>query len=143
MDLRLRHLQQLDSRAVPLPHGTEVMTRVDRMFEERRIPQGTIGRVAKVSGGAVDVTVVGVGVLRYARDELTPRRIGQARYAHRRQEVWDALRPCVVIETVVGSRAWGLADETSDEDRRGAFALPLPWTLGLVGAPEDLVCIDA
>jgi hypothetical protein len=26
MDLRLRNLEQLDARAVPLPHGTEVVT---------------------------------------------------------------------------------------------------------------------
>jgi len=31
MDLRLRNLEQLDARAVPLPHGTEVVTRVDRI----------------------------------------------------------------------------------------------------------------
>ena len=46
MDLRLRNLEQLDARAVPLPHGTEVVTRVDRIVGERRIPQGTVGRVA-------------------------------------------------------------------------------------------------
>ncbi|MCL2723115.1 MAG: nucleotidyltransferase domain-containing protein [Polyangiaceae bacterium] len=142
MDLRLRNLERLDSRSVPLPHGTEVVTRVDRVVGERRVPQGTVGRVTKVDGDAIDVTVVGVGILQFARDELTPRRVGQALYAHRRAEAWDALKSCVVLETVVGSRAWGLADATSDEDRRGVFALPLPWTLGLVAAPEDLVSAD-
>jgi predicted nucleotidyltransferase len=33
----------------------------------------------------------------------------------------------VVVEAVVGSRAWGVADENSDEDRRGVFVLPAPW----------------
>src|SRR6185295_7070377 len=42
----------------------------------------------------------------------------------------------------VGSRAWGLADETSDEDHRGVFALPFTWTQGLVAPPEDLVSAD-
>lgn len=142
MDLRLRNLERLDSRSVPLPHGTEVVTRVDRVVGERRVPQGTVGRVTKVDGDAVDVTVVGVGVLRYARGELTARRVGQALFAHRRAEAWDALRPCVVLDVVVGSRAWGLADASSDEDRRGVFALPFPWTQGLVAAPEDLVSTD-
>ncbi|MBX3219025.1 MAG: hypothetical protein KF795_00820 [Labilithrix sp.] len=86
VDPRLRNLERLDSRAVPLPHGTEVVTRIDRVVGERRVPQGTVGRVTKVSGDAVDVTVVGVGVLRYARGELTPRRLGQALFAHRRAE---------------------------------------------------------
>lgn len=142
MDLRLRQLEQLDSRAVPLPHGTEVVTRVDRILGERRVPQGTVGRVTKVEADAVDVTVVGVGVVRYARAELTPRRHGQALFAHRRANAWDALRPCVVLDAVVGSRAWGLADEASDEDHRGVFALPFTWTQGLVAPPEDLVSVD-
>src|SRR5262245_24425130 len=142
MDLRLRNLEQLDSRAVPLPHGTEVVTRVDRVLGERRVPQGTVGRVTKVDGDEIDVTIVGVGVVRYARAELTPRRVGQALFAHRRAEAWDALRPCVVLDSTVGSSAWGLADADSDEDHRGVFALPLPWTQGLVAPPEDLVSAD-
>jgi hypothetical protein len=47
-----------------------------------------------------------------------------------------------VLETTVGSHAWGLADEDSDVDHRGVFALPLPWTQGLVAPPEDLVSAD-
>lgn len=34
MDLRLRNLEQLDARAVPLPHGTEVVTRLDRIVSD-------------------------------------------------------------------------------------------------------------
>jgi predicted nucleotidyltransferase len=142
VDLRLRSLEQLDARAVPLPHGTEVVTRVDRIVGERRVPQGSVGRVTKTDGDDLEVTVVGVGVVRYARNELSPRRLGQALFAHRRANAWDALRPCVVLETTVGSHAWGLASEDSDVDRRGVFALPFPWTQGLVAPPEDLVSAD-
>jgi hypothetical protein len=100
VDLRLRNLEQLDERAVPLPHGTEVVTRVDRVLGERRVPQGSIGRITKVDGvdgDVLEVTVVGVGVVRYARGELSPRRVGQVRFAHRRADAWAALRPCVVL----------------------------------------------
>ncbi len=89
-----------------LPHGTEVVTRVDRVLGERRIPQGAlpipgtrVGRVTRTDGDAVDVTVVGVGVVRYARAELSARRIGQALFAQRRADAWEALRPCLVLET--------------------------------------------
>jgi hypothetical protein len=99
MDLRLRSLEHLDERAVPLPHGTEVVTRVDRIIRERRIPQGSVGRVTKVSGDELDVTTIGVGVVSYSRGELSPRRVGQVLFAHRRANAWDALRPCVVLET--------------------------------------------
>lgn len=142
MDLRLKPLDALDPRAIALPHGTEVITGVDRIVGERRVPQGTVGRITKTGEGEVEVTIVGVGVLRYARSEVAPRRVGQALYAARRQNVWDALRSNVVLDVVVGSRAWGLADEGSDEDRRGVFALPFAWTVGLVAPPEDLVSAD-
>ncbi|HSQ65142.1 MAG TPA: nucleotidyltransferase domain-containing protein [Polyangiaceae bacterium] len=142
MDLRLRTLRELDSRAVPLPHGTEVVTRVDRIVGERRVPQGSVGRVTKVDGEELDVTIVGVGVVRYARGELSPRRVGQVLFAQRRADTWNALRPCVVLETTVGSHAWGLSDEASDVDHRGVFALPFPWAQGLVTPPEDLVSAD-
>ena len=56
MDLRLQSLVPLDERAVPLPHGTEVVTRVDRILGERRIPQGAVGRVSRVVEEEVDVT---------------------------------------------------------------------------------------
>jgi predicted nucleotidyltransferase len=142
VDLRLRPLTHLDGRSLPLPHGTEVVTRVDRMVGERRVTQGAIGRVVKIDGEELDVHVVGVGVLRYARDELLPRKIGQLQFAHRRAEAWDTLRPMIVLDTTVGSRAWGLADEGSDEDHRGAFALPFSWSQGLVAPPEDLTSAD-
>ncbi|CAN5812229.1 hypothetical protein BH09MYX1_BH09MYX1_46940 [soil metagenome] len=142
MDLRLRSLEQLDPRAVALPHGTEVVTRVDRIVGERRIPQGSIGRVTKANEESIDVTIVGVGVVRYARGELSPRRVGQMLYAQRRADAWEALERCIVLDTTVGSRAWGLADESSDTDRRGVFALPFTWTQGLVAPPEDLVSAD-
>jgi hypothetical protein len=142
MDLRLKPLESLDARAVPLPHGTEVVTCVDRVLGQRRVPQGTVGRVTNLDGESCDVTIVGVGVVRYHRGELVPRRIGQARWATRRAEAWAALRSCVVLETTVGSRAWGLANESSDDDRRGVFALPFAWTQGLVAPPEDLVRED-
>ena len=101
-----------------------------------------MGRVTKVDGDAIDVAVVGIGVVRYARGELSPRRVGQVLFAHRRADAWEALRPCVVLDAVVGSRAWGLATADSDEDHRGVFALPFAWTQGLVAPPEDLVSAD-
>ena len=143
MDLRLRELGALDPLAVPLPNGTEVTTRRDRVLEAgRRVPEGAVGRVVAQQDGALDVMIVGVGVLRYARDELVPRKVGQVRYARRRAGAWEALRPCAVIEATVGSRAWGLADEGSDHDVRGAFVLPFAWTLGLGEPPRDLVSAD-
>ena len=141
-DLRLRGLSDIDPETVPLPHGTEVVTRVDRLAGERRIPQGALGRVVRIDGDLVRVLVVGVGEATYARDEVAPSRAGQLRFARRREAAWSALAPCVVLEAVVGSRAWGLSDESSDTDLRGVFVLPFPWTGALAPVPRDLISAD-
>lgn len=141
--LKLGALASVDPLAVPLPAGTEVTTRVDRQLEDRRVPQGAIGRVLSHEGELFTVKVIGVGEVKYTRDELVPRKLGQALYAKRRAESWDALHACVILETTVGSQAWGLADAASDVDRRGAFALPFTWTISLRPPPEDLTSADA
>ncbi len=135
-------LQSIDPRAVPLPHGTEVTSRVDRMAGEVRVPQGAVGRVVASRDDEYDVQVVGGPVTTYRRSELLPRKEGQVRYAVRRAASWDALLPCVVLEATVGSRAWGLADEGSDTDLRGVFVAPFRHTQGLVAPPQDLVSVD-
>ena len=142
MALRLGGLGDLDPEAVPLPNGTEVTTRVDREVAGEVRPQGATGRVAAIDGDRVDVVFLDGKRATYLRAEVTPRKLGVARYAQRRAVAWDQLRPCVVIDTIVGSRAWGVSDASSDEDRRGVFVLPMPWTTGLVDAPLDLASLD-
>jgi RNA repair pathway DNA polymerase beta family len=141
MSLRIGGLADLDRLGAPLPVGTEVITRVDRTVGDRVITRGAVGRVAALAseGDTVDVDLVGGERVRFLRDEVTPRKPGLVRYARRRDAAWDALAPCIVIDAVVGSRAWGLADERSDEDRRGVFVLPFAWTAGLVEPPLDLL----
>lgn len=142
MALRLGGLGDLDPAAVPLPAGTEVTTRVDRIVEGELRTQGASGRVTAIDGDRVDVLFLDGKKATYLRDEVLPRKLGVARYAQRRAAAWDQLRPCVVIDTLVGSRAWGVAEEGSDEDRRGVFVLPLSWTTGLVDPPLDLTSVD-
>ncbi|MGV3625443.1 MAG: DNA polymerase beta superfamily protein [Archangium sp.] len=112
------------------------------MLHGRRIPQGLVGRVVRARDGGFDVLVTGIGELWYARNELAPRRVGQMQFAQRRESAWQSLLPCRVLEATVGSNAWGLAEEGSDTDLRGAFALPFSWTGGLAEPPSDLVSAD-
>lgn len=142
MEHRPRGLAPIDPLSVPLPHGTEVTTRVERLAGDRRVPQGVVGRVVAIRDDGFDVLITGIGTLRYARDELLPRRPGQVRFAEQRAADWETLRPCLVLEATVGSRAWGLADEGSDTDLRGVFVLPFPWTAGLVDPPHTLTSAD-
>ena len=146
MALRLGGLADLDPAAVPLPLGTEVVTRVERMVDGELRPGGATGRVASIAspgdGDRIEVVFIDGRRATYLREELTPRKLGVARYAQRRHAAWEQLHPCVVLDTLVGSRAWGVADEGSDEDRRGVFVLPAPWTTGLAEPPLDLVSLD-
>lgn len=135
-------LDTLDGGPAVLPHGTEVVIRVERLVNDRRLAPGLIGRVARARDDGYDVHLVGIGELFFRRDELLPRREGQLAFALRRDAAWAALRQCVVLEATVGSRAWGLAHEQSDTDRRGAFLLPFSWTTGLGEPPRDLVSAD-
>ncbi|MHB8874614.1 MAG: DNA polymerase beta superfamily protein [Myxococcaceae bacterium] len=139
---RIAGLSDIDPLSVPLPHGTEVTTRVERVVNGRRVPQGMVGRVVRARDGGLDVLITGVGEVWFARSELAPRRAGQLEFAHRRESAWQQLSPCKVLEATVGSRAWGLAEDGSDHDLRGAFALPFSWTTGLVSPPTDLVSAD-
>jgi len=142
MALRLGGLADLDPTAVPLPAGTEVTTRVDRTVDGELRPQGATGRVSRIDGDRVDVVFLDGRTATYLRPEVVPRKLGVQRYAQRRAAAWDDLKACVVIDTVVGSRAWGVADEGSDEDHRGVFVLPFAWTTGLVDPPLDLISLD-
>ncbi len=128
--------------ALPLPHGTDVVTRVTRFAGGEELLAGTVGRIVGTHGDEIDIQVLGVGVVRYRRADVAPFRSGQLRYALAREASWNALLPNVVLEAVVGSRAWGLADDGSDTDRRGLFVLPFSWTARLGEAPEDLVSAD-
>lgn len=140
---RPKGFSPIDPLSLPLPHGTEVTTRVDRVIEDRRIPRGAVGRVARLlPDNAVEVQVTGFGPVVYAREELLPRRPGQVLFAERREAAWEALRPCAILEATVGSRAWGLAGEGSDCDQRGILAVPFGWRLGLVSPPDCIVTAD-
>jgi hypothetical protein len=144
VSLRIKSLESLDPLTVPLPNGTEVTTGADRhtLDGARLVRQGAIGRVTATADEGVTVLIVGVGACRYPREELTPHRMGQVRYAVERAANEGALRPCVVLEATVGSRAWNLSDAGSDTDRRGVFLLPFSWTAGLAEPVATLVSAD-
>jgi len=55
-----------------------------------------------------------------------------------RKADFDRLRHEVVLATVVGSRAWGLADDASDTDVRGCFVLPFVDHASLYDTPHEI-----
>ena len=133
---------KIDPRAVPLPNGTKVTSCVDLVVGARVIPQGAVGQVIDTAGGDVRVRLADGAEVTFLRKDVVPTKLGQLRYAIRRDAAWSALRSCVVLETVVGSRAWGLHHAESDVDRRGVFVLPFDWTVSLAEPPSELISAD-
>jgi hypothetical protein len=142
MALRLGGLSDLDPTAVPLPVGTEVTIRVDRVIDGGIREKGGSARVTSIEGDTVEVVFLDGKRATFLRAEVVPRKLGVARYAQRRAVAWEQLLPTVVIDTVVGSRAWGVAETGSDEDHKGVFVLPMAWTTGLVDPTLDLTSVD-
>ncbi|MCH9683884.1 MAG: nucleotidyltransferase domain-containing protein [Deltaproteobacteria bacterium] len=134
----------VDPTRVPLPHGTQVTTAVERGLDDGgHIRAGAVGTVvALLPGDRLRVRVVGRGEHEFERAEVRPVSRGQVRFAVARARDEAALSPCVVLTATVGSRAWGLADEGSDHDTRGVFVLPFGWREGLTPAPEVVVSAD-
>lgn len=132
-----------DPLLVPLPNGTQVTLSLNVTTPTGRVlPTGSVGRVVRTRGAQVDVLVVGAGTLELQRSQVKVLKEGQLRFALSRQAAWDALLPNVVLRAVVGSRAWGLAQDGSDTDHRGIMVLPFHWTVGLLRPPQELVSLD-
>jgi RNA repair pathway DNA polymerase beta family len=132
-----------DLESVALPVGTEVLTVVDRTIDGKNRSQGAVGRVTRIDNNSnYHIGFVDGKSAAYLRNELMPRKAGLVRYAIRRANDWGDLHRCVVMDSVVGSTAWGLRDANSDEDHRGIFVLPMPWLTGLTEPPQDLLSPD-
>lgn len=86
MTSRISALESVDPISVPLPHGTEVTTRVARVHGEKEISQGLIGRVAREREGGFDIHITGIGEVWYRREEILPRRVGQLTFAMRARQ---------------------------------------------------------
>jgi hypothetical protein len=116
---RLGGLAEVDPLLVPLQHGTEVTTRVERTAVGRRVPQGLVGRVVRERDGGFDVLITGVGELWYARNELAPRKAGQIEFALRRDRA-SAKKLLYVLRTRLLDR-YGLSEVTAlvEQKRRG------------------------
>lgn len=124
---------------VNLPRGTRVVLRFAAVDESGvRHRPGILGVVRETSGVSVTVETPGGAVLRVTRDDVALQREDQREELARRQ--WDhrKLRENVIYAAVVGSRAWNLHNDDSDEDVRGCFVLPFDVHAGLYDAPDEI-----
>lgn len=128
---------------LPLPHGTEIELLTSVESEQRSAPAGALGRVVGIpTPDTLQIRVVGRGEFEVARSAVQPRNAGQLRYAIERAARESQLGPCWILRSLVGSRAWGLSDEASDEDTRGTFLWPFPWASARTKHADVVVSAD-
>jgi predicted nucleotidyltransferase len=124
--------------------GTQVVLKVDKL-----LPDGTIrqqGSVAVVQESPTDNQQP--YTLRFADGQTVQAYFPEL--AIRRKEIEDQLvltgedlRPWIIYRCQVGSRAFGLADDDSDDDLRGIYLPPAHLHWSLFKLPEQLEFNDA
>ena len=130
-----------DGRFIVSP-GTHVVARVETDRARSQRPRGAVGVIVE---SPVDrthryrVRFIDGGEQMLRRSEFEIRKEHQApALSDVSDDAFAEFRRFVVLWSVVGSRAYGLAVDDSDTDRRGIFLAPADrhWSLG--GVPEQI-----
>ena len=136
------------SAAYRIPVGTQVVLRRDVAIvahgpeagAHRCKPQGAVGRVESapqerdgeyVVRFADDCTVVA------CQDDLAERRLATPDVEFPARDV-EEYREYLIYRVLIGSSAFGLAEEGSDRDERGVFLPPAAWTWSLQPVPDQV-----
>ena len=124
-----------------IPLGTQVVLRYDRAVPGTADskPAGTVGVIVEAPATNDRPYLVrfldGVSFrLKFA--ELLVRRVDHSVEAT--ATAGPDVSAFVVYRVMVGSRAFGLSTESSDEDRRGVFLPPADWNWSLTKPPEQV-----
>src|SRR5262245_33618852 len=128
-----------------LPTGTQVVTRVEIKDAAGQVlcPRGAVGEIIKApDDGSHTYRVRFVNGVEAAlrRHEITIRKQYQAAAAQPGGDILAEfnLYDFVIYRCIVGSRAFGLAGDESDTDRRGVYLPPADLQWSLYGAPAQL-----
>ncbi len=128
-----------------LPLGTQVVTRVEIKGAGGEVlcPHGAVGEIIKSpDDGTHSYRVRFLNGVEAAllRHELTIRKQYQRAATQPGENALDDydLYDFVIYRCVVGSRAFGLAGDDSDTDRRGIYLPPAELQWSLYGVPEQL-----
>ncbi|MDB5310987.1 MAG: putative nucleotidyltransferase [Gemmataceae bacterium] len=124
-----------------IPPGTQVVLRYDRRVPGTDVvkPAGTVGEIVEAPDDNDRPYLVrfldGVS-FRLKFGELLARR--EDHTVEAAATPGPDVSAFVVYRVVVGSRAFGLATESSDEDRRGVYLPPADWHWSLSKPPEQV-----
>lgn len=124
-----------------IPVGSQVVLRYDRRVPSTDVmkPAGTVGEVVEApesNDRPYLVRFLDGASFRLKFGELLVRRGDHTVEAT--ATAGPDVSAFVVYRVMVGSRAFGLATESSDEDRRGVFLPPADWHWSLTKPPEQV-----
>jgi hypothetical protein len=124
-----------------IPPGTQVVLRYARRAPgtDADLPAGTVGEVAEAPASNDRPYLV-----RFLDGTAVRLKFGELLVRRGDHSVEATATPgpdvsgFVVYRVVVGSRAFGLATESSDEDRRGVYLPPADWHWSLSKPPDQV-----
>lgn len=128
----------LDYRSIVLPKGTRVVLRRDVESDGYVHRCASVAVVVDVENNSYRLETPSGRQLTVQRDQITVQKREVLDALGVRQ--WDFVRleKHVIYSVVVGSQAWGLATEDSDEDVRGVFLAPFEDVSGLWTVPGEI-----
>ena len=130
---------KLGEETVTLPRGTRVILKTELRGEDGFLHRAsTPATVRDVFHNTYLLETASGRRLKAERDQIRMAREELLSHLGTRQWDFRRLRESVMYEAVVGSRAWGLADEESDEDVRGWFLAPFDELVGLWEHPDEI-----
>jgi hypothetical protein len=127
-----------------LPPGTQVVSLIDIVLENRRVlhPNGSVGVIVKAP---TDVThsyrvrfLDGFEHALKATELVMLAKYKEGEIGHPEFRDRSDLFGRVIYRCIIGSRAYGLDDEHSDIDYRGVYLPPADLHWSLYGVPEQL-----
>lgn len=130
---------KLDANSVTLVKGTRVVLRVDIQGPQDYVHRASsLAVVRDVVHHTYALETMTGRAFSAQRDQITMQREDLLADLGRRQWDFRKLKDEVIYASVVGSQAWGLSDESSDEDVRGCFVAPFEESAGLWDMPDTL-----
>lgn len=125
------------------PIGTHIVTRRDIRDKETDVwlPLGAVGMIIESPEEAAlpyRVQFPGGAVILLKRKDFAVRKHIRRDNLQAEAPASAELYPYIQFRCIVGSQAYGLADEDSDVDRRGFYLAPTELQWSLDGAPEQL-----
>jgi uncharacterized protein len=124
---------------VPLAAGTRVVLQQRYDDEKGFLKSGTMGQVRGLDEhGLVKVETPAGRLFTVPREHLVVQKKRVLDRALARHAGWLDYKDRVILATVVGSNAWGLAGPGSDQDIKGVFVLPFEDQAGFYKVSDEI-----